>query len=84
MGPWASETGQIALWIGGGWLFVVPNEGVRVRNKFIRRQSLYISAQWTNAPAVSNPAGGTVVDGEARAALVAILQYFRLIGILAT
>jgi len=45
---------------------------------------LYISAQWTNAPAVTNPAGGTVIDGEARAALVAILQYFKLIGILAT
>jgi Protein of unknown function (DUF2793) len=84
VGPWANKTGQIALWIGGSWRFVVPHEGMRVWNKFTRRHSMHISGQWTSAPAVTNPAGGTVVDSEARATLVAILQYFRLIGILAT
>ena len=26
VGLWANKTGQIALWIGGSWRFVVPHE----------------------------------------------------------
>lgn len=81
-GPWENKVGQIALWVGGSWRFVVPHEGMRVWIKATRRQSLYIAGQWVSAPAISNPTGGTVVDSEARAAIGAILQYFRLIGIL--
>ena len=83
-GVWANKAGQVAYWIGGSWRFVLPHEGMRVWNKSIRRHSLFISGQWTTAPSVPNPTGGTAVDSEARMALVAILQYFRLIGILAT
>ena len=84
IGAWANKAGQIACWIGGSWRFIIPHEGMRVWNKSTRRHSLYISGQWTSAPSIPNPTGGPVVDSEARAALVVILQYFRLIGILAT
>ena len=83
-GAWANKVGQIAYWIGGSWRFVVPHEGMGVWNKFTHCHSLYISGQWTTAPLVPIPTGGAVVDSEARAALAAILHYFRLIGILAT
>jgi hypothetical protein len=83
-GAWANKAGQIACWIGGSWRFVAPHEGMGVWNKSTRRHSRFISGHWTTAPSVPNPTGGTAVDSEARAALVAILQYFRLIGILAT
>jgi hypothetical protein len=83
-GAWANKAGQIACWIGGSWRFVIPHEGMGVWNKSTRRHSRFISGQWTTAPSVPNPTGGTAVDSEARAAIVAILQYFRLIGILAT
>lgn len=83
-GAWANKTAQIALWIGGSWRFVAPHEGMRVWNRSTQRHSLFISGQWTSAPFVPNPTGGNVVDSEARAALVAILQYFRTIGIIAT
>lgn len=82
-GAWASKAGQIAYWIGGSWRFVVPHEGMRVWNKSTRRHSLFLSGQWTIAPSIPNPTGGTVVDSEARAAVLAILQYLRLLGILA-
>ena len=81
---WASKAGQIAHWVGGSWRFVVPHEGMRVWNKSTRRHSWFIAGQWTTAPSIPNPTGGATVDSEARAALVAILQYFRSIGILAT
>ena len=83
-GAWASKAGQIACWIGGSWRFILPHEGMWVWNKSTRRQSLFISGQWTTAPAIPNPVGGAAVDSEARAALSAILQYLRLLGILAT
>ena len=83
-GAWANKAGQIACWVGGSWRFVFPHEGMGVWNKSIRRHSLFISGQWTIAPLIPNPTGGTAIDSEARAALAAILQYFRLIGILAT
>ena len=83
-GAWANKAGQIAFWIGGSWRFVVPHEGMRVWNRVTRRHSIYISGQWTTAPLIPNPTGGPVVDSEARAALAAILQYFRLIGIFAS
>ena len=83
-GAWANKAGQIACWRGGSWRLVIPHEGMGVWNKSTRRHSRFISGQWTTAPTVPNPTGGTAVDSEARAAIVAILQYFRLIGILAT
>jgi hypothetical protein len=83
-GAWANKADQIAYWIGGSWRFVIPHEGMAVWNKFTHCHSLYTSGQWTAAPVIANPTGGAVVDNEARAALAAILQYFRLIGILAT
>lgn len=39
--------------------------------------------QFTQQPAIPNPAGGSVVDVEARAAIVSILQTLRTLGIIA-
>lgn len=83
-GVWANRSGHIAIWVGGSWRFVAPQNGMRVWIKATNRQSHYIAGQWINAPTVSAPTSGTVVDVEARAALGAILQYLRSIGILAT
>ncbi len=82
-GAWAGKASQVAYWIGGSWRFVLPQEGMRVWNKSTRRHSLFLSGQWTIAPSIPNPTGGTIVDSEARAAVLAILQYLRLLGILA-
>ena len=83
-GSWANKAGQIAIWIGGSWRFLAPHDGMRLWNKSTGRQNMYIRGQWTSPAEIANPSGGTVVDSEARAILAAILQYFRLIGILAT
>ena len=84
MGAWANRAGQIAYWVGGSWRFIVPHEGTRIWIKSAQRHSWFIAGQWTTAPAIPNPKGGATVDSEARIALVAILQYFRLVGIMAT
>jgi hypothetical protein len=43
---------------------------------------MYTDGVWRSGPIITNPSGGAVVDTEARAAIGAMLQYFRLIGIL--
>lgn len=83
-GLWANKTGQIAVWIGGSWRFLEPQNGMRVWQKSKSCHSLYIAGQWSSAPLISGPAGGAVVDVEARATLTAILQHLRSTGILAT
>ena len=83
-GVWAGRSGQIAVWIGGSWRFITAQDGMRVWIKSTGHQMHYIAGQWLKAPAMFSPAGGEVVDVEARATLEAILQHFRSIGILAT
>lgn len=83
-GSWATKSGHIAIWVGGSWRFVEPQNGMRVWTKALNRQILYVTGQWISAPVISVPNGGTVVDIQARATLIAILQFFRSTGILAT
>ena len=76
---WADE---IAIWIGGDWRYLIAHDGMRLWDRSNGRDSIYTSGVWRSGPIIANPSGGAVVDTEARATLGAMLQYFRLIGIL--
>lgn len=81
---WVNKASQIAIWIGGGWRYLVAHDGMRLWNRSNGRDSIYSDGIWRSGPIIENPMGGTVIDSEARATLGAMLQYFRLIGILET
>lgn len=83
-GIWSGRAGQIAIWAGGSWRFTIAQNGMRIWNKALGRQSQFVAGQWILAPFISSSSGGTVIDAEARATLLALLQYLRSIGILAT
>lgn len=83
-GLWANKDGQIAICIGGDWRYLFANDGMRLWNRSNGRDSIYSDGIWLSGPIIANPTGGAVIDSEARATLDAMLQYFRLIGILAT
>lgn len=82
-GQWAGKSDQIALWVGS-WRFVAPLEGMRVWDKLAGCTRLYIAGQWSNATLIQDPAGGSVVDSEARHAIGAILQFLGRMGMFAT
>lgn len=82
-GIWTTHKNDIAAYVGGGWRYIVPPDGMRIWNRSSGRHLFRIDGQWADVPSIPNPAAGLVVDVEARAALTAILQYFRLIGVLA-
>jgi len=63
-GAWAEQEGAIALWTAGGWRFLAPREGMRVRLD---------DGAWIGPDVVAAPSGGTVIDVEARAALAALI-----------
>lgn len=92
-GAWAGQSGALACWSEGGWRFIAPMAGMRVRVEdegldylhdgegwskgALRPDGLYISdvrIVGAREPAISPPSGGTVLDSEARAAILAILN----------
>jgi hypothetical protein len=77
---WAGKARHIAYWIGGGWRHAAPTEGMRARLLPSRAEIIFSNGSWQKPVIVSNPAAGTVVDVEARAALATLLSYLRLTG----
>lgn len=80
IGEWATKTGQIAIWIGGGWRFCIPVEGMQVRLQSRGNDRIWSNGVWIAPPTISNPAAGSVIDIEARAALIALLAHLRATG----
>ena len=73
---------EIAAHTEGGWRFVAPRTGMRV---FDRSQGVFrlFSGSWRTAAAVAPPAGGAVVDTEARDTLMQVLERLVDAGIIA-
>ncbi len=79
-GNWQNKTGKIAVWAGGSWRFLSPALGMRVRNVADDTDVVWDGTQWIFAPTVADPQSGATIDVEARAAIVALLSHFRMIG----
>ena len=43
------------------------------------KRLFYIAGSWMEPNAINNPSGGAVIDAEARAAMIAILDHLRQI-----
>jgi Protein of unknown function (DUF2793) len=83
VGDWAGKAGQIALWVGGSWRYLMPQEGMQLRQLSTGGNRIRSAGGWLTAPPVNDPLNGTVIDVEAREAIVALLQYFRMFGLIA-
>jgi hypothetical protein len=71
-GIWAGRAGSIALWTDGGWRYIAPVAGMQtwcVADQGIRRWN---GSQWLAPPSIGGITGGTVIDSEARAALLSL------------
>lgn len=80
-GEWAGRGDQLALRIGGSWHWIMPAEGMLMFDR-AAGQWLCYRAGWQAAPASAAPSGGSVVDSEARAALVQLIASLQAIGLL--
>lgn len=81
-GAWTAREDQIAVRIGGDWRFVAPRDGLLLFDRAASRMMVFRS-QWLPAAVVALPTGGSVIDTEARAAVNALVEALRAIGVLA-
>ena len=79
-GDWQGKDHNIALWTGGSWRFQRASDGMTIRNRQSGTNMVWNGTNWISAPAIANPQSGTVVDLEARAVIVELMTYLRLIG----
>ena len=81
-GVWSGRSGQIARWSGGSWRYINAVEGMVILHKSQGVRLFYIGGGWFAPQPIANPVSGSVIDVEARAAIVDILAYLRQISAL--
>jgi hypothetical protein len=72
-GVWAGEEDALALWTDGGWRFVMPAAGMRAQRLSDGAWLRFDGSAWIEPATVASPAGGAVIDSEARAAIAALI-----------
>lgn len=82
-GAFTGQTDRIAAWSDGGWRFLAPREGMRAYDISAAAYRLYAGGAWRLAATPTAPAGGSIVDAQARTAISAIMTALRTAGVLA-
>ncbi|HWK40574.1 MAG TPA: DUF2793 domain-containing protein [Croceibacterium sp.] len=80
-GAWADRDGCLASFQAGGWVFAAPRDGLRVLDRSAGQDIRYHGG-WLRAETLPAPAGGAIVDGEARDAIAALVAALIAGGIL--
>lgn len=87
-GPWAGQSGSIALATPAGWRFLEPIEGMTCWCLADGRRKRFDGGAWVSdfsldgRPMIGSPAGGTTIDVEARSALATLLAWLGDIGLI--
>jgi hypothetical protein len=79
-GEWAGHDDDIALMTDGGWRFVTPVAGMQAWLAGAR--AIFVDGAWTTPPAYGAPAGGAVIDAEARNALSTLAVALAMAGLI--
>lgn len=69
--------------IAGEWHFIEPVQGMTLFDRAADNMLVFRSG-WKLAEAPALPAGGTVIDAEARAVIGALIQSLKSLGVFAT
>ena len=80
-GAWAGQAGKIASFQQGQWLFQTPRDGLRIFNR-MTGQELFYFGSWKAPARPALPAGGTVIDAQARSAIAALIDSLVSAGLL--
>ena len=81
-GAWAGRDHQLAVAIGGDWHFAAPPPGALLFDQALG-QFVHFDGVWQAASLASAPAGGAVVDAEARALLAQVIDALVKLGLVA-
>lgn len=81
-GAWAGKGHAIAIWTAGGWRFAPPREGVTVVRLTDNMRLRFDGAAWVPPATVGMPAGGAIIDSEARSAISTLILSLAAQGLL--
>lgn len=83
-GAWSGRDAALATWAGSQWLFARPVAGALVFDAGSGCYAVFDDAEgWLRAPTPPLPAAGATQDAEARAAIAAIIDGLRILGLFA-
>jgi hypothetical protein len=89
MSAWQGRSDQLAVWSAAGWRFLALPEGSTVFVKIEQRRLRRVAGAWVDdgpvglpAAPVAKPAGGMVVDVEARATIDILIERMGSLGLL--
>jgi len=80
---WLDQEDKIAGWTGNGWLFISPMPMMRIYVESASRFAVYRES-WHLSEEIAGPAGGSVIDAEARVVIESILLALTANGILSS
>ena len=80
-GEFTGQEDRLASWDGQQWTFLDPVQGMVVYDNANGTRLVFASG-WQVAPTVHDPAGGGVIDTQARDVIVALLNALRGYGII--
>ena len=83
-GDWAGEANCLATFTSGGWQFVTARDGLTAFIRSTGARALYRNGAWQSGFPIAPPAGGTIVDAEARSAIGLILSALASHGVIAS
>ena len=78
-GAWQGHEADLASWDGFQWTFCPPAEGMILFDRSTGSRLAFRNG-WQGAVRPSDPAGGAVIDSEARTAIVAIIDMLATLG----
>lgn len=81
-GMWNGHAGELASYQAGGWIFAAPRDGLKVLDR-ASGQDIRYRGGWQRPAAPAEPAGGSTVDAEARAAIAELAAALIAAGVLA-
>ncbi len=80
-GVWTGRADQLACWHDGSWLYAVPQQGMAVFDKLLGCFR-HFHGNWSAPTVPALPAGGTVIDAQARTAITALVIALRAAGVI--
>lgn len=79
-GDWAGHDGKLACRQAGNWLFVSPRDGMRLLDRSTGQERRFFGT-WKIADEAVEPTGGSIVDAEARVAILQLIVALKVAGI---
>lgn len=81
-GVWAQKRGYIAAFLEGEWLYLAPQEGQIIYALQTAGRLVFSDGVWRDTPGFAPPAAGSVIDAEARAAILVLSETLQRFGLL--